>query len=100
MRADSTGEYCASSHRVMMSVKRCESSDETPRLCSSSRTFSLVRLATGMLNLSSRYGDRWLGFDEQQLGLDLAAAGFAVLHCKHMQVNRNMTMLLLSAEAR
>lgn len=50
--------------------------------------------------MRSRYGDRWLGFDERQLGLDLAAAGFAVLHCKHMQVNRNMTMLLLSAEAR
>jgi len=50
--------------------------------------------------MRSRYGDRWLGFDEQQLGLDLAAAGFAVLHCKHMQVNRNMTMLLLGAEAR
>lgn len=50
--------------------------------------------------MRSRYGDRWLGFDEQQLGLDLNTAGFAVLHCKHMQVNRNMTMLLLSAEAR
>ena len=46
-----------------------------------------------------RYGDRWLGFDEQQLGVDLAAAGFKVLHCKHMPVDRNMTLLLLSAEA-
>ena len=50
--------------------------------------------------MRTRYGDRWLGFDEQELGLDLNAAGFAVLHCKQMQVNRNMTMLLLSAEAR
>ncbi len=50
--------------------------------------------------MRTRYGDRWLGFDEQQLGLDLNAAGFSVLQCQHMQVNRNMTMLLLSAEAR
>ena len=49
--------------------------------------------------MRSRYGDRWLGFDEQQLGIDLGAAGFKVLHCKHMPVDRNMTLLLLSAEA-
>lgn len=55
MRDDSTGEYCASSQRVMMAVKRSESSAGTPRLWSSSRTFSFVRLATGMLNLSPMY---------------------------------------------
>ena len=44
--ADAAGEYCASSHLVIMDVKRCDSSADTPRLCSSSRTFSLVRLAT------------------------------------------------------
>jgi len=46
-----------------------------------------------------RYGDRWLGFDEQQLGVDLASAGFRVLQCRHMPVDRDMTLLLLSAEA-
>ena len=56
--ADAAGEYCASSHLVMMDVKRCDSSADTPRLCSYSRTFSLVRLATGMLNLSPMYPHR------------------------------------------
>ena len=52
MRAPANGEYCASSHCEMISEKLCDNSCETPRLLSSSRTFSFVRLATGMLNLS------------------------------------------------
>jgi len=50
--------------------------------------------------MRNRYGDRWLGFDETQLSVDLAAAGFAVLHCDRKPVDRSMTLLLLSAEAR
>ena len=50
--------------------------------------------------MRNRYGDRWLGFDETQLTADLATAGFAVLHCDRKPVDRNMTLLLLSAEAR
>lgn len=49
--------------------------------------------------MRNRYGDPAGSADEQQLGLDLGAAGFKVLHCKHMPVDRNMTLLLLSAEA-
>ena len=52
MRAESTGEYCASSQRPTMAAKRSDSAAATPRRCSSSRTLSFVRLAAGMLKRS------------------------------------------------
>lgn len=49
--------------------------------------------------MRNRYGDRWLGFEETELAASLAAAGLTTRNCIRQPVGRNMTLLLLSAEA-
>ena len=49
--------------------------------------------------MRSRYGDRWLGFDEQSLTDSLNAAGFAVRRSARHPLEKGMTLLLLTASA-
>lgn len=49
--------------------------------------------------MRNRYGDRWLGFDEDGLTADLKAVGFSTLSCTRQPVDRGLTLLLLTAEA-
>lgn len=50
--------------------------------------------------MRSRYGDHWLGFDEDALAALLTAADFTILHCVRKPVDRGMTLLLLDAMVR
>lgn len=47
--------------------------------------------------MRSRYGDRWLGFDEEQLTGGLRRAGFSLLSCTRQPVGRGLSLLLLVA---
>lgn len=50
--------------------------------------------------MRSRYGDRWLGFNESELAEGLSRAGFTP-DCRHRQaVGRGLELLLFSADAR
>ena len=49
--------------------------------------------------MRSRYGDRWLGFEENELAAFLERAGFALLQRQHQPVGRGLTLLLLRAVA-
>ena len=50
--------------------------------------------------MRSRYGDRWLGFEENELATSLEQAGFAVLDSARQPVGRGLALLLTGAEAR
>ncbi|MBQ9407758.1 MAG: metalloregulator ArsR/SmtB family transcription factor [Desulfovibrio sp.] len=50
-------------------------------------------------SMRSRYGDRWLGFDEDILTTYLVNAGFAEVRCSKKAVEQGMTLLLLDAVA-
>lgn len=50
--------------------------------------------------MRNRYGDRWLGFDEDNLAADLKSVGFSTLTCTRQPVDRGLTLLILTAEAR
>ena len=50
--------------------------------------------------MRSRYGDRWLGFEENELATGLEQAGFAVLDSARQPVGRGLALLLTGAEAR
>ena len=45
--------------------------------------------------MRSRYGDRWLGFDEERLQERLRQAGFEVLSCTRQAVGRGLFLLLV-----
>ena len=47
--------------------------------------------------MRSRYGDRWLGFDEDHLTGGLRRAGFRILSCTRQPVGRGLSLLLVSA---
>lgn len=47
--------------------------------------------------MRSRYGDRWLGFDEEQLIGGLRRAGFSLSSCTRQPVGRGLSLLLLVA---
>ena len=49
--------------------------------------------------MRSRYGDRWLGFDEERLQERLRQAGFDVLSCTRQAVGRGLFLLLVRARA-
>ena len=49
--------------------------------------------------MRSRYGDRWLGFDEERLQECLRQAGFEVLSCTRQAVGRGLFLLLVRARA-
>ena len=49
--------------------------------------------------MRSRYGDRWLGFDEERLQERLRQAGFEVLSCTRQAVGRGLFLLLVQARA-
>ncbi|MFT4302851.1 MAG: metalloregulator ArsR/SmtB family transcription factor [Desulfovibrio sp.] len=49
--------------------------------------------------MRNRYGDRWLGFDEDGLDADLKSVGFNTLTCTRQPVDRGLTLLILTAEA-
>lgn len=49
--------------------------------------------------MRSRYGDRWLGFDEERLQERLRQAGFEVLSCTRQAVGRGLFLLLVRARA-
>ena len=49
--------------------------------------------------MRNRYGDRWLGFEEDSLTADLKTVGFSTLSCTRQPVDRGLTLLLLTAEA-
>ncbi|MBR2609653.1 metalloregulator ArsR/SmtB family transcription factor [Desulfovibrio sp.] len=49
--------------------------------------------------MRSRYGDRWLGFDEERLQERLRQAGFDVLSCTRQAVGRGLFLLLVQARA-
>ncbi|MBO4300924.1 MAG: metalloregulator ArsR/SmtB family transcription factor [Desulfovibrio sp.] len=46
-----------------------------------------------------RYGDLWLGFDEERLFDNLATAGFTLSRCTKQAVHQGMTLLLIDAVA-
>ena len=46
--------------------------------------------------MRSRYGDRWLGFEEEQLTGGLRHAGFSLLSCTRQPVGRGLSLLLVS----
>ena len=50
--------------------------------------------------MRSRYGDHWLGFDEDKLLAALDRAGFAGAQCRREPVGRGLTLLLMTATAR
>ena len=49
--------------------------------------------------MRSRYGDRWLGFEEHELATFLERAGFRLLERQRRPVGRGLTLLLLRAVA-
>lgn len=49
--------------------------------------------------MRNRYGDRWLGFEEEGLTADLKSVGFNTLTCTRQPVDRGLTLLILTAEA-
>ncbi|MBB5144053.1 ArsR/SmtB family transcription factor [Desulfovibrio intestinalis] len=49
--------------------------------------------------MRNRYGDRWLGFEEDGLAADLKSVGFNTLTCTRQPVDRGLTLLILTAEA-
>ena len=50
--------------------------------------------------MRSRYGDRWLGFEEHELAAGLEHAGFAILSSARQPVGRGLVLLLMKAAAR
>ncbi|MDY3809384.1 metalloregulator ArsR/SmtB family transcription factor [Desulfovibrio sp. PG-178-WT-4] len=50
--------------------------------------------------MRSRYGDRWLGFEENELAAGLEQAGFAILNSARQPVGRGLALLLMEAAAR
>ena len=50
--------------------------------------------------MRSRYGDHWLGFDEDTLLAALARAGFAAVQSRREPVGRGLTLVLMTATAR
>lgn len=49
--------------------------------------------------MRTRYGDRWLGFDEEQLAATLHQSGFRLVNSTRQAVGRQLSLLLLLAEA-
>lgn len=47
--------------------------------------------------MRSRYGDRWLGFGEEQIADTLRRAGFHISSCIRQPVDRGLSLLLLTA---
>ncbi len=50
--------------------------------------------------MRSRYGDRWLGFEESELAAGLERAGFALVRSARQSVGRGLELLLMEAAAR
>ena len=48
-------------------------------------------------SMRTMYGDRWLGFDEEQLIGGLRRAGFSLSSCTRQPVGRGLSLLLLVA---
>ena len=48
--------------------------------------------------MRTRYGDRWLGFDEEQLTATLRHTGFRLVRSTRQAVGRQLSLLLLLAE--
>ena len=47
--------------------------------------------------MRSRYGDRWLGFEESKLAIYLREAGFNRTHIRKQKVGRGLTLLLVTS---
>ena len=47
--------------------------------------------------MRTRFGDRWLGFEESKLAIFLREAGFNRTHIRKQKVGRGLTLLLVTS---